>query len=141
MKTIFFSDVHKDLISLKKLLEIEKGVFYCLGDTEISSELLEKYNIISVRGNCDISKLPDNLIIELDESKVLLTHGHLYNVKYTLDNIYYQAKSLCCNIAIFGHTHMITRVEEDVLLLNPGSLRDSKSYLVYENNQFKVKYL
>lgn len=141
MKIIFFSDVHKDLISLRKLLSVEKGIFYCLGDSEISIEILNKYNIISVRGNCDTSKLPEDLIIELNESKVLLTHGHLYNVKSTLDNIYYHAKSLCCDVAVFGHTHMITRVEEDILLLNPGSLRDSQSYLVYEDNEFKMKYL
>lgn len=141
MKTIFFSDVHNDIKSLKKLLEKEQGVFYCLGDSELTKEELDEYNITSVRGNCDIQNFKDNIIIILNDKKVLLTHGHLYNVKFTLNNLYFYAKSVECDIVIFGHTHVITHIDEEIQMYNPGSLKDSKSYLVYDNNKFELKYL
>lgn len=89
MKIIFFSDVHKDIDSLERLLKQEQGIFYCLGDSELSKETLDKYNIISVKGNCDISNLPNHLIITLDDKKVLLLHGHTVDVKYDLTKLYY----------------------------------------------------
>lgn len=141
MKIIFFSDVHKDIDTLKELLNKEQGIYYCLGDSEISKEVLEDYNVISVRGNCDTDNFADNLVVNINNKKILLTHGHLYNVKFTLNNLYFYAKSINSDIVVFGHTHMVTKIEDDINMYNPGSLRDSKSYLVYENNEFKIKYL
>ncbi len=140
MKTIFFSDVHNDLSSLEKLVSKEEGVFYCLGDTELSDEVLRKYNIISVRGNCDSNNCPTELVVLVDNYKILLTHGHLYNVKFSLNNLYYHTISANCDVVFFGHTHKITKIEEEIKMYNPGSLRDG-SYIVYENNEFKIKYL
>lgn len=141
MKTIFFSDLHKDIETLEKLLNKEEGVFYSLGDSELSKVILDSYNIISVCGNCDINEFEDNLIIKLDEFNVLLTHGHNFNVKFTLNNLYYYTKSINCDVVLFGHTHKITQINDDVIMLNPGSLKQSKSYIVYENKEFKIKYL
>ncbi|MFI3329844.1 MAG: YfcE family phosphodiesterase [bacterium] len=141
MKTIFFSDVHKDIDSLERLLKQEQGNFYCLGDSELSKETLDKYKIISVKGNCDISNIPNHLIITLDDKKVLLLHGHTVDVKYDLTKLYYLTQSLDCSIAIFGHTHIVLKIEEDISFYNPGSLRDGQTYIVYENNEFIFKKL
>ncbi|MFI3251521.1 MAG: YfcE family phosphodiesterase [bacterium] len=141
MKIIFFSDLHNDIDSLERLVSREEGIFYCLGDSELSNEQLKKYNIISVKGNCDNIQLPNELIIEIENKKVLLTHGHMFNVKFTLNNLYYHTKSSMCNIVIFGHTHRITKVEEDITMYNPGSIRDNGSYIVFENDKFEIKYL
>lgn len=141
MKTIFFSDVHYDLSSLEELISKEEGIFYCLGDSEFPKEVLEKYNIISVRGNCDKVAFDNELIIKIDNLNILLTHGHLHNVKYTLDNLFYYTQSKDCNVVVFGHTHRITFIDENIKMYNPGSLKEQRSYLIYENNEFKIKYL
>ncbi len=141
MKKIFFSDVHKDEISLRELLRIETGQFYCLGDSELNNEELKEYNIISVKGNCDTTDLEDYIILEDACDKILLVHGHKFNVKFTLNNIYHFAKSLNCNIVIFGHTHLPLEITEDVSFYNPGSLRDGQTYITYENKQITFKKL
>lgn len=141
MKTIFFSDLHKDIDSLERLLSKEDGIFYSLGDSELSKDILDSYNIISVCGNCDKNEFTENIVIKLDELNVLLTHGHNFNVKLTLNNLYYYAKSINCDIVLFGHTHKITQIKEDVVMLNPGSIKHGKSYIVYEDKVFTIKYL
>lgn len=141
MKKIFFSDVHKDIPSLLKLLNSEDGMFYCLGDSELSNDILTKYNIISVKGNCDNALLPESMILEIDGNKILLLHGHTVNVKFDLNRLYYLTKSNDCNIVIFGHTHRMLELKEDITFYNPGSLRDGQTYIVYENNEFKFKRL
>ncbi len=141
MKLIFFSDVHNDIESLNKLIKKENGTFYCLGDSELSKDILNKNNIISVKGNCDFSDLPLHLIIEVDGKKVLLLHGHTLDVKYSLNKLYFFTQSVDCDIAIFGHTHKELEISDDISFLNPGSLRDGQTYIVYENNKFNFKKL
>lgn len=141
MKVIFFSDVHNDTKSLEMLLSEEEGIFYCLGDSELSEEYLKKNKIISVAGNCDNNNLPLYLTLDLEGNKILLLHGHTVDVKYTLNKLYYLTKSNDCNIVIFGHTHQQLDYKNDVHFYNPGSLRDSKTYLVYEDNKFTFRKL
>lgn len=142
MKIIFLSDIHNDTNTLEILFNKEKdSIFYCLGDSELSLEQLNDYNIISVRGNCDNINLPLNKIIEIDNKKILLLHGHTQDVKYGLLKLSYYTKSLNCDIVIFGHTHQELMLKEDILFLNPGSLRDGQTYIKYENKEFKLKRL
>jgi predicted phosphodiesterase len=94
-----------------------------------------------VKGNCDIlSSYPQELVVELENVKLLLTHGHLYNVKKSLLNLTYRASELGCGAALFGHTH-ISGIEKcnGVTLINPGSIgsprigRESYCYMVLHN--------
>jgi putative phosphoesterase len=91
-----------------------------------------------VKGNCDVfSTYPQELIVELENVKLLLAHGHLYNVKKSLLNLTCRARELGCRAALFGHTH-ISGIEEydGVTLINPGSIgsprigRESYCYMV-----------
>lgn len=137
MKIIFFSDLHNDIKVLENLLEKEQGVFYCLGDSKLSEDQLDKYKINSVLGNCDNIDLPLELVLNIDDKKILLVHGHKFNVKYNLNNLYFYSKSMDCDYVIYGHTHIQSK---DDNLYNPGSLKN-KTYLIYENNYFKFMRL
>jgi putative phosphoesterase len=127
-KIIIISDVHFGAGSLKK---IEKTILesdYCifLGDG-IGAVLNYKKRLgerlIMVKGNCDFSTYPEEVILEIDGHKILVTHGHNYRVKTGLDNLYYRAKELEADIALFGHTHTPYQESEDgILFVNPGSL-------------------
>lgn len=141
MKLIFFSDLHNDIESLNKLLNKEQGEFYCLGDSCLDEEKLKMYNIKSVKGNCDRCKLNEEIILEVDNNKMLLLHGHKQHVKFGLNKLYYYTQSLNCNVVLFGHTHRVYEMDETIKMFNPGSLRDGQTYIVYENNKFTFKRL
>lgn len=141
MKIIFFSDIHKDINSLEKLLKKEEGIFYSLGDSCLSNEELDKYNIISVKGNNDKAILNEEIIIEVDNYKILLLHGHTKHVKFGLNKLYYYTQSINCNAVIFGHTHKLFEMDDVIKMFNPGSLKDGQTYIVYENNKFIFKRL
>lgn len=160
MKLIIASDIHgnyKYTLKLDELINCEKpDRIVLLGDIYYSdsksildvynpvgvSEILNKYcdNIICVKGNCDayfkdkISKFvinKDYEIINVDNHKFLLTHGHL------LDNI---SKDLVYDFIISGHTHIYKLTTNSI---NPGSvglpkINSEHTCIIYENNIFKL---
>jgi len=79
---------------------------------------------IGVIGNTDDRNEGDEeKIVEINNHKLLLTHGHKYGVKMRDDKIFYRGKELGVSAVLFGHTHVCRNVKfEDLLLLNPGSL-------------------
>lgn len=83
--------------------------------------------VLFVKGNCDDN--PDDpldRIVNIDGSRIYMTHGHCMNIDGTEESLH----MLCgvairngADIVVFGHTH-IPQIESrgGVLLLNPGSL-------------------
>ncbi len=80
--------------------------------------------VYTVKGNCDFgSSEKAERLVDLYGAKVLLTHGHLYGVKYSLTRLALSAAEKQVALALYGHTH-IPLLECDGLLtlMNPGSL-------------------
>ena len=129
MKICVFSDTHGHLSQIKdKLIHLDREVdaFWFLGDYAKDARALKKIltkEVVIVRGNCDLhSHEPEDQILELRGKRILLTHGHRYNVKGTLTTLYFKAKSEQVDLVCFGHTHMALNVEEEgIILFNPGS--------------------
>ena len=130
MRIVVFSDSHGDIfqaIEVVRRNEREK-VFIFLGDG--ADELLtlrEMYphkEFIAVRGNCDFfCQLPDEYTMDVDGTKILCTHGHLYNVKYSLDKLTETARKRGVTIALYGHTHKSNvRYDDGLYLVCPGSV-------------------
>ncbi|MDP2857910.1 MAG: metallophosphoesterase [Bacillota bacterium] len=84
--------------------------------------------VIGVRGNCDsFSPGPDEQVLEAAGTRVLMTHGHLYNVKNRLTDLCKRASELGARVVVFGHTHVSAiEVVDGCLLVNPGSLYRSR---------------
>lgn len=132
MRFLVISDTHGDI---KKALEIYRscvsdgrkldGVIH-LGDyIDDAENIMEELDVplYSVKGNCDGDYSGDFKVIDTEAGRILLTHGHGQKVKMTLMNLIYRAHELDCVAALFGHTHMpLVEEEEDLLLVNPGSL-------------------
>ena len=123
------SDTHR----IKKYIEAVKkhldgvDVLIHLGDNvDDVIELSEGFQgeVYAVTGNCDYSNdYPIERIIELNGVKILATHGHAYNVKYGLNNLYYRVQEVGANIGLFGHTHQELIINENgITLMNPGSI-------------------
>ncbi|WP_078545259.1 metallophosphoesterase family protein [Litchfieldia alkalitelluris] len=128
MKALIVSDSHGLTNELIMIKERHKGtvdtMIHC-GDSELNYQSEELEGFTKVRGNCDFDQhFPKEVVENLDDKKLFVTHGHLYNCKMTLLNLKYRAEELSANIVCFGHSHVAgTEVIDHILFINPGSIR------------------
>lgn len=141
-KLLVISDSHHELNELIELCEKYKDymIIHC-GDYCIDEDILDKYGVIYVRGNCDaLSKAPSERLIDVDGEKIFITHGHKYGVKEDLLRLKYKALEQGISYVFFGHTHVETYFKEDgVVFINPGSLRYTRSYALIEDGKVLLK--
>ncbi len=149
MNTILaFSDSHGDPLpqSLVSVAAESKYVFF-LGDgiSELGG-LLTLKNLHVVRGNCDRAGFKSEEIVQVDGVKILLTHGHEYNVKRNLLLLACRAKELGCSVVFYGHTHFASIDEcEGVTLICPGAMcrsyfsKPSYAYAVVSGGKLTCK--
>ena len=79
MRILVLSDSHSRLVDDIKFNKYD-FVIHC-GDYGNSYEILKNNNVIFVRGNCDYQG-DNERIITINNKKILILHGDLYNVKY-----------------------------------------------------------
>lgn len=123
------SDTHRAIkyINLAKELIKSADILIHLGDNIDDVEIIKsgfKGEVYAVAGNCDYSgKYPKEAIIEVNGRKIFFTHGDLYGVKHSMNNIYYRGKELDVDIVLFGHTHQqVIEEKNGIILMNPGSI-------------------
>ncbi len=142
MKIVITADIHNNFSDFLKIYETEKNVdyYFDLGDSLFSDDIIDEYNIIGVRGNADSNTLPFFLVMELDGHRFLLTHGHLEGAYYSLSGMLNLAKENNCDVCFYGHTHLpkLDKIDS-VQFINPGSVRTTKTYIIYENNEIFLK--
>lgn len=148
MKIIVTSDSHGNIMTLKDIVlsnnDAEVVVFCGDGDRDIDEirMMFPQKMVTSVRGNCDwCCNSPDTQEITLCGKKIFITHGHLFGVKQGYSRIIQHGKSINADIVLFGHTHnQFSSVEDNMLVLNPGSASYSKKYAIIEiSDDGKIK--
>lgn len=81
-----------------------------------------------VRGNCDWMTDEDDAPIEelfrFGGANVMMTHGHRYSVKNTLNWVDEASDAHGCTVTLYGHTHDPNVEPRRTLLVNPGSAAD-----------------
>ena len=137
---LIISDYHRREDEVINLIEkYHPGYILCCGDGESQLDFYEKYNIISCKGNCDYINLPNVKVVELLDKKILITHGHLYDVHFDVFKLYLLAKENNVDFVFFGHTHHQYYEECDgVTIVNPGALKEG-NYALFDGNQFIFK--
>ena len=77
-----------------------------------------------VKGNTDGSFSDrDYIIVDTECGSLLVTHGHMENVDFSQQNLFYKAQENDCIAAVYGHTHRAVSTETGgIHLFNPGSL-------------------
>lgn len=167
MKLMFASDIHGSLPATERVLALfaESGAQWlvilgdllnhgprnALPDGYAPALVAERLNtqasrIIAVRGNCD-SEVDQMLLtfpitapwqqVLLDNSRLFLTHGHLYNA----ENLPPLAAG---DVLISGHTHIpVAEKRGEIIHFNPGSVSIPKggftaSYGMFEDGIFRV---
>ena len=90
-------------------------------------------NIIYVKGNCDLMGDKEHLL-NINDIKFYITHGDMYNVKYTYQSLYYKAMEVNCRVCLFGHTHKQTYFKEnDIIFINPGAYCNGEYCIISDN--------
>lgn len=147
MRILVFSDTHGMIDSAIATIHRIGAVDMILHAGDVSSDaedlsyIFPEIPVRYVSGNCEMSRVQSELIVEADGKKIYLTHGHLHNVKYEsgYSTLIKKAKETGADIAVFGHTHKpICHNFGDFILLNPGSARYSSTYGVIEIEDGKI---
>ena len=127
MKILVLSDSHGRLGLMLDAVEKERPqrVFF-LGDNYRDGQALaDAYPDIPmemVQGNCDWAAGPDELLVEADGVRFLLTHGHRYYVKSGTERLAEAGRVKGAAVVCFGHTHeALNMPERGVWLFNPGT--------------------
>lgn len=136
MRIVVFSDTHKNLRAMKEIFDrnTDVSVFIFLGDGEQElrqiKNLYPDKQILSVKGNCDFTN--DSPLIGTfcyENTKIIYTHGHKYNVKYSTDSLYYLARENDAQIVCFGHSHCrYYDYRDGIYMLNPGSAAQPRDW-------------
>ena len=159
MRILIVSDTHKHNDNYFRVLEKEGQmdmVIHC-GDAEGSEYLLQEAAgcpLHIVMGNNDFfSNLPREIEIEIENRRVLITHGHYYCVSTGYELLRDEALSKDFDIVMYGHTNRpVIDKNDDIIVINPGSLSYPRqegrrpSYIIMETGKkgelgFTLKYL
>ena len=151
LKILVFSDSHRSLRAMLDTIEKYKpDTIIHLGDLEDDAEeigyIFPQIPLISVPGNCDgwTTSLPVRLV-SIEGVRILLSHGHLWQVKRGYDLAIREAHKADANILLFGHTHVAhcKQMEDGLWVMNPGASPSSYGTITIENGsvQCLISYL
>ena len=128
MNILVFSDSHTTTTPMLEMIRTRTpDLILHLGDhdrdTKAIARAFPQIPLRVVQGNCDFGQkhpLLDDFIVA--DCRIIMTHGHRYNVKLTYDSILNMGHVAGADILLFGHTH-IAYYEQigDMHVLNPGS--------------------
>jgi putative phosphoesterase len=119
----------------------------CTGDLTKLLLLKELQNLGTVKivqGNMDWGfKHPIKEIIEIDGLKIGLIHGHQVRPRGDLKKLGKIASELGVNILVSGHTHAqsINIVQNNILLINPGSASGAWSFVADNIPSFIIMHI
>lgn len=127
MKIIVVSDNHGDRQIIKEIIDkYQENVdlmVHC-GDSEMMVDDPLFKQMPTVQGNMDYGqRFVTQRLFQLEGLNVLVTHGHLQNVNFTMNNLGLLAQAQHANLVTFGHTHRLgVTFQDHVLYVNPGSI-------------------
>lgn len=168
LKILVISDSHGFLENIVKIYRKEMpdiiiGAGDHIEDMKNFMYAFDNKEIITVLGNCDylqnavenikmeikyISNLDKNFsnyeiekIFEIRNKKILLVHGHHYDVKQSKNKLEKRAEEKGVDIVIFGHTHIkYFENKKGIFYFNPGSIGNNE-YGIIEISDDKIEFI
>lgn len=133
MKILIMSDSHGSTSTMLSAALVEKpDMILHLGDHHTDCQIfhneLPEIPLRTVKGNCDTAGAPETADFICEGLHIMMTHGHRFNVKYSLDSLITNAMYNDADILLFGHTHIPCYNKLDRLhIINPGSIHAGKN--------------
>jgi putative phosphoesterase len=131
MKILVLSDSHGNVRGMMEAVERFGSnadiIVHCGDGTRGEAEHLKlnctDKTVVCVRGNCDfVTALKDIEYLDVCGKRIMITHGHIFGVKYGLEKLCYKAREENADLVFFGHTHIPTdETAHGVRMINPGS--------------------
>lgn len=131
MRIIVISDSHNAVLNSHIESMKKEGIFDLLihlgdnyRDADKFAQRLNIDKVYKVFGNCDFYYTNDGTVLEevIEGKKIIMTHGHKYNVKVGLSKILEFAKEKNADLVLYGHTHKaLNQMMDNILFFNPGS--------------------
>lgn len=144
-KILVVSDTHGNKEEFKELVNSDSFDYVLfLGDLLGDVQGLGLKNLHCVRGNWDLDfKTPVEAFLEVENVKIMFTHGHKYSVKSGLGGLIKVARQEKCNFVCYGHTHVQKYdIVDEIGVLNPGAFSTFKggkrTYAVLEVDNKKI---
>ena len=133
-KVLVLSDSHGDVKAMVRAVERERpDLVLHLGDLcrdfdELRRRLPMTQAMQNVCGNCDgFTEVPDQRVLLVEGRRILMMHGHRYEVKLGYARAMWAAREAQAEILLCGHTHVpLCRDLSGLWLLNPGSCRGGR---------------
>ena len=145
MKIIVFSDSHRDIAAMNRIIETENpDLIFHLGDLERDcGKLNTSVRIIKVRGNCDHGSAEvTERFLDFGNVKILMTHGHEYGVKSGIARLEASGREQGADIVLYGHTHKAyLHKTDDLITMNPGIPGKSYGVILLAGNELADVYL
>lgn len=151
MKALVFSDLHGMTTAMITMLEKENDcpLVIFLGDGSDDVEKIQKNysqkKFIMVKGNNDFhSSLENEAYKYISGVTVMMCHGHVFDVRFSLRTLLSKAQSVMANVVLYGHTHKQNMYNDPITgicAINPGALCENKyCVMTFENGQFDVEF-
>ncbi len=127
-RILVLSDSHGNVNNMVIAVRNEKpDMIIHLGDCWADAEqLLKKFPEIlleRVPGNCDCPQAFEERVLMIEGKRVLICHGHTFNVKAGYLGLSMGAQAEHADAALFGHTHCVYQdFYQGITYLNPGSI-------------------
>lgn len=147
-KILIFSDTHGYIDNCIALMQSEgiDAVIHagdCVRDAEDLMSVFPNIPVHYVMGNNDwFSNAPASMTLEIGGKRIFITHGHEYRVKFEADHrtLVQKGRDVNADLVVFGHTHMpYTAYEGNMTVINPGSVRFTRTYAVAEIDGGEIK--
>lgn len=127
---LVLSDTHGDIFTAAKIIKMyphADGIIHLGDHCRDANRLAAQFPEIEffvVPGNCDfVFSIPTDKLLDVEGKRLLLTHGHAYDVKSSLERLEIKAKKDKLDAVLFGHTHApYIEYRAKTLFVNPGSL-------------------
>ncbi len=130
MLLLVFSDSHGAMQSMEAAIQFHQPdrVLHlgdCVEDFFALSSRFPEIPMEHVPGNCDYgAEGPLTKLLTLEDTHIMMTHGHLYGVKSSYLRVIYAAREQQADVLLFGHTHHAECFQEGALwVMNPGAAK------------------
>jgi putative phosphoesterase len=127
-RVLVLSDSHGNVGNMIRAVKREEpDMILHLGDCVVDADALRRefphITMVNVPGNCDCRQdIPERILL-IEGKKILICHGHTFNVKAGYLNLEYAAEERKVDAALFGHTHRVFYDKHNrIAYMNPGSI-------------------